>query len=453
MTAALLEEVVVRLYRSILGRGVGEKELADRVRRAEIADNEVGVLLDMVDELLASEEFALRYGHNKSFQKVTDSDIFYAFKFLLGRFPENQSIYTGKRKKTSTTSLIEEIAASDEFKNNKILKNIISIRRKPKGFDEIQSGNSRNNKNVLIISGCQGRMIADLMQSGGGFGYVENIFLSNDQFNNFITSKGKSHETLLAWADIIYTQKPRIFDVLQEDKSLAPKTRLMPLAEYVGLQPDQCYLTDIRSGKAIVGPMGEYQSAILAASFFAGLDVDTAVKAFNRDVYSQFGYEELASESKARFLSQEESTGYPLQSMLDRWESSGKWMRTINHPKKMVLTDLVRFALEQDGIEPIASFDEFVIDDLAANVDWPQYGGFYKAESENENLDFKLPKAFSPTANSAAFLTLREYAKMFYRSMDGYSLDMILCHQIGRKIDLEVYVDYLRNKFCANNSQ
>jgi hypothetical protein len=121
-------------------------------------------------------------------------------------------------------------------------------------------------------------------------------------------------------------------------------------------------------------------------------------------------------------------------------------MRTNNHPKKMVLADLVRFALEKEGITPKPYFDEFVIDDLAENADWPQYGGspYDGPITENATLHFKRPKAFTPTANSAEFLTLREYTEMFYRSMEGYSMDVVWCYQLGKKTDLGKLVDLLR---------
>ncbi|MBF8802203.1 WcbI family polysaccharide biosynthesis putative acetyltransferase [Pseudomonas asiatica] len=451
MREDVLQKVVVRLYRSILGRGAGENEISDRIRRSKAADNEIDFILSMVDELLGSEEFARRYGHNKSFQTVTDSDIFYAFKFLLGRHPENPNIYEGNRKKSSTAVLIEEIVASDEFKSNKILKKLISIRRKPKGFDEFQAISSRNKKNALVISGCQGRMIADLLQSGAGFGFVESIYMNPEQQTKFVATKGQDYENLLAQVDIIYTQKQPVYDMLQEDRSLRQKTRLIPLVEYAGLQPDQCNLIDTRSGTPIIGPMGEYQSTILAAAFFAGLDAKTAATTLNSKVYSKFGFDEISAASKARFLLQEENTGHPLQQMFEHWEATGKWMRTINHPKKFVLKEIVNFVLLQDGITPSPDFDEFVIDDLADNADWPKYGGPGHDESNTETLKFKRPKAFSPIANSAEFINLQEYTDMFYRSMEGYSLDHVSCYQLGRKIELEQYIDYMRQEFIHPN--
>lgn len=452
MTEVLLKDAVVRLYRSILGRGIGEQELSERVRKIQSATDETSVILDLVDELLASGEFARRYGPSTDFHTVTDADVFYAFKFLLGRLPESPDVYLNKRKNPGTNALIEEIIASEEFKRNNILKELLSVRRKPKGLNDLlRTGFSRVKKNVLVISGCQGKMIADLLQSGGGFSFVENVFLNSENYNRFISSKGQCHEKLLSWADIIFTQKRAIYNVLTEDAEMQKKARLIPLVEYIGFQPDQCYLTDRCSGKAIVGPLGEYHSTILSAAFFAGLDTESAVNAFNSDVYAKFGYDTIIAESKKQLLSQEAATGYPLHEMFKRWEATGKWMRTINHPKKQVLSDLVKFALEKEGLNYIPGSDEFVIDDLASNVDWPKYGatGINLDNSESTTLEFKLPKSFSPTANSAAFLNLKEFTDSFYRSMEGYSIDMVSCHQLGRKIDLEKFVDYLKHDFIS----
>ena len=452
MAEMLLRESVIRLYRSILGRQIGDEELSIRVNKAlrDTVGNDA--ILGLVDELLNSEEFSRRFGTNPSFYDVTDADVFYAYKFFLGRFPESKDVYLQKRKIAGSAALVDQIVASDEFKSNKILKSLISIRRKPKGFEELQASSSRNKKNILIISGCQGRMIADLIQSGGRFGFVENVFLSNDQLHKFINNKGEGYEILFAWADIIYTQKHQVYKILQDDTSLAQKARLIPLVEYAGLQPDQCSLTDARSGAAIVGPMGEYQSIILTAAYYAGLDVDSAVRAFNSVVYAKFGYNEIAAVSKDRFLSQQESTSYPLGKMLNRWEASGKWMRTVNHPKKMVLADLVRFALDKEGISPIPNFDEYVVDDLADNADWPEYGGSGPQDSTSGsiNLIFKRPKALSPIANAAEFLTLREFTEMFYRSMEGYPREIVLCYRQSVKVEMDEFIDYLRQEFAQS---
>lgn len=447
MVNEYMKEAVIRLYRTILGRNVGDQELADRFSKLEAAEQDIDFIIKLVDELINSYEFSQRHGENTSFQKVTKPDVFYAFKFLLGRLPEHPGIYDDKIKNPTTTALIDEIVESEEFKNNKILKTLISIRRKPKGLDTLLSNSLQNKPNVLVISGCQGRMIADLMQSGGGFGFVENIYLSSTQYNEFISSNGQSHGNLLEWADLIYTQKPQVHEIIQQEKAHGQKSKLMPLIEYSGLQPDLCTLIDKRSGAEIVGPMGVYQSLILVTAFFAGLDINAAMNSFNSSIFAKFGYAEVADISKSKLLAQQKTTGYPLQKMFELWEKSGKWMRTNNHPKKFVLADLVRFALEKEGITPTPNFDDFVIDDLAENVDWPQYGATQKNTSttNSASFHFKRPKAFTPSINSAEFLTLREHTEMFYRSMDGYSLDTVSCYQLGRKTDLGQLIELLKS--------
>lgn len=441
-----IENALSKLFKLILKRNINATEMQTRLSKISADKDTDTFILETVDELISSEEFKHNHGENRNFQRVTKADVFYAFKFLLGRLPEHQAIYDDKLRRNSTPELINEIVASDEFKSNTILKHIISIKRKPKGFDEILAKSAASKKNALVLSGCQGRMIADLLQAGGGFGFVENIYLSIPQLKEFISNKGQDHRKLMAWADLIYTQKQDIYNLFKDSGEFGKKIRFIPLAEYAGFQPDLCNLTDNRNGSAIVGPMGEYQSLILTASYFAELDAASAVRLFNQDTYAKLGFPAISSNSKIKFLDQEGTTGYPLTSMLEKWDKSGKWMRTNNHPKKFVLADFVRLALEKEGITPLRDFEDFVADDLAGNADWPEYGASSSdPKNGTSDLHFKRPKALSPLSNSAEFIGLQDFVEMFYRSMEGYSIDSTSCHQLGKKIDLKNIVEVIRS--------
>ncbi len=314
-------EIISALYGSILKRGVSKEELASRLTTLQPDTDPIKLILSLVEELLNSEEFLAHHAPNADFHEITDSDVFYAFKFLLGRLPEGSHVYESKKKIPNSNALIEEIISSDEFKNNKIIKNLISIRRKPKHLEStFKTGFARVNKRFLVLSGCQGRMIADLLQSGVGLAHVENIFLNNENYNRFISSKGQSLSHLFSQADIIFTQKKGVYDILKELPETCSKARLIPLIEYTGFHPDQCYLTDLNSGNIIVGPLGEYHSTILAAAYFAGLNADAAVRSFNASTYKAFEYGRFISESKKSLISQELNTNFPLAKMFDQWE-------------------------------------------------------------------------------------------------------------------------------------
>lgn len=448
MSDLSFNEVVARLYRSLLARDVGNQELAERISSSGDTIT-IKRTIELVEELISSDEFSHRFGTNSNFHRITDADIFYAYKFLLGRLPENIETYQDKRKLSSTNILIEELAASDEFKNNNILKSTISVRRKPKGLGEVANSQfAQVKKNVLVISGCQGRMIADLIQAGGGFGFVESIYLTNDTYNKFIASNGQIYSDLLEWADLIYTQKQAVYDILFETHENRHKIRLMPLIEYTGLQPDQCYLTDSISGTPIVGILGEYHSTIITASYLAGLDLKAAQDCFTNTTYEALHFNELKSLSKERFIAQQTTTGYPLRYLFDKWETSEKWMRTINHPIKKVLSDLVKHAIEKEGITYLNGSDDFVIDDLSSNIDWPAYGSTQENQDGPlaEELRFKLPKVFSGNVNSAAYIDLRQFIEFSYKTLDGYTIETISANQLGREIDLRSHLEVLRQK-------
>ena len=439
-------EVVALLYRFLLGRDIGTEELTERISSSGDSMT-VKRTIELVEELISSDEFSDRFGTNENFHRITDADIFYAYKFLLGRFPENLETYQEKRQLSSTNVLIEELVASDEFRDNNILKSTISVRRKPKGLGEVANSEfAQVKKNVLVISGCQGKMIADLLQAGGGFGFVENIYLSNETFNKFISSNGQIYANLLDWADLIFTQKQVIHDILYENYAHRQKVRLMPLIEYTGLQPDQCYLTDSSSGTPIVGILGEYHSTLITASYLAGLGPEAARDCFIDANYKKFKFDKLKDLSRERFIAQQAATGYPLQTLLTKWESGEKWMRTINHPIKKVLSDLVKHAIEQEGITYFYGSDDFVVDDLSANIDWPAYG----CTQENkdgplaEELRFKLPKVFSGNVNSAAYIDLNQFIEFSYQTLNGYAVETISAHQLGREIDLKYHLEVLR---------
>lgn len=429
--------IIEQIFFKILGRAPFESEIS--VAMSGIGpDPEPDIIVEQaLHALCVSEDFLLLESPNKNFSQVENQDIFYAYKFILGRLPESFQTYETQKNIGTVTALVEAFFDSPEFKKNPILKNVISLKRKPAGFEQYEMHlHSASPLKIAVISGCQGKMLADLFQAKTGAIYVPNIFFKADaDFAQQLSDGSYDHSELFESADLIYTQKMEIFNALISHPTYGHRVRLLPLIEYSGFQPDQCYLTDITTGRLVLGPLGEYQSAIVSSAYYSGLSVEHTMQLFNNCTYELLGFSENVLASEDSFKSQAYLNHYPLEDLLTKWNLSGPWMRTINHPKKQVLNDIVDIALAREGISPIVGAEEYVIDDLADNVDWPVYPSLLE-NFPSASLSFKLPKAFSPRANSATFLKLADFVELTFQSLTGIAYDQVYCHQLGRPVKL-----------------
>lgn len=441
MESENLNLTINKIFSVVLGRNATEVEATFLPNPISCIENPLSYFLSVLEIAIKSEDFQLREKPNEHFDRVSKQDIFYAYKFLLGRFPENTQAFEAKKELPSTVKLIETLISSREFKENDVLKSLVSLKRRPVGFERYARMYLRTTeKSVVVLTGCQGKMIADLIQAKTGCATVPNIYLNGGNIrSDIIGSGGKSHEDFFEKYDLIYTQRSEIFNALKSNEKLSRKARLMPLIEYVGFQPDQAYISLKNTEELIVGPLGEYHSVLVASAFYAGYSVAQTLELFNKVNFLRLRFDEISDDSRHKLMSQESLTGYPMRTLVRKWDASGSWMRTINHPKKFVLNDLVDYALELEGIPSLKNIDDFVIDDLSANVDWPVYPGLVDVGGTTSIPKFKYPKAFSPEANSAAFLSLENFVSLTFESLSNTKYDDVFCHQLGRKVPLDTF--------------
>lgn len=437
-----LENILTTLYGTILHRAISHSEFEDRLFEIAAGTDTVDYILNLTEELLNSGEYQDKSGLNSSTLEVKNVDVYYAYKFLLGRLPENEHVYGIKESTADVESLLKAILVSDEFKKNKILKDTISLKRRPFGFDEGNSESNNFGKKIVVMSGCQGKTIADYFQVKTGALTVPFIFMGGSAMTDFVRSGGAGYLEQLRCFDLIYTQKAEVFETLQHTE-LSERARLMPVVEYVAYQPDQTYIIHTPSGQHIVGPLGEYHSLIAAAGYYAGLSVEQCIELFRAPVYKLLGYEDISRSSRADILNQEKKTGYPIADMIQKWDETGKWMRTINHPVKKVLSDLVSHALYVENITSIEGVDDFVVDELASNVDWPVYPGLPAAPKADPILRFKIPSALVPKSNAGVFLSLTELINETYSSLGPFALEDVDFKQLDRRIDIQQVVEKL----------
>lgn len=438
-----IDIIIKSLYLGVLGREISDAELEARLNSNQIKMSEVEYFLSMVIELIGSEEFRTNYGLHSNFFDVQRPDVYYAYKFLLGRVPEGDAIYREKKNLKDVEELLATLIRSEEFMGNLILKDIVSVRRKPAGFMLGAEGCAlEGKKRIIVLSGCQGKQIADYLQIKTGVNSVPNLYLGNKELADFVKMQAASYREKLAEYDLIYTQKKDVVEVLGLYPELASKVRIIPIIEYAGFQPDQVYVLDAESGKFVIGPLGEYQSLIVIASFYGGYSIEQCAGFFCSDVYEKMGFGQLRNDSLECLRSIGHDMGYPMDNLLAKWNKNGRWMRTINHPFKQVIGDLVDEALLKEGIAPEQDIDAYVIDHLASNVDWPQYPNSPEEEALVKTR-FKLPSALSAKSNVARFLDLEGFITATYHSLNGINVTSLRFNQLGRNVDIHAAIDVL----------
>lgn len=377
---------------------------------------------------------------------VQDPDIYYAYKFFLGRIPEHDDVYKNKKMAGDIDTLLNEIVSSAEFKANPILKSQLSVKRTPIGYDKILQTNASTQsgrKTVAVISGCQGKMLADLFQVQSDLHFVPHYYSNSTEYASLSTDNGEQFLNHLKTFDLIYTQKIDVFNFLQKDADLAHRVQLMPLIECTYFHPDQIYVADRKTSKFVVGPLGDYQSLILTAAYFSGYTQQQAQNLFCEKVYSLFGYNQLGNQSLNRLSTHGESFNYPMKEMITRWNSQGPWMRTMNHPKKFVLSSIVEHALRLQGLTPHNDVAQYVTDDLSASVEWPIYPNL--VPGINGTFRFKMPRSYTPHANAASFLDLPGFIDATYRSLHNLSINDITLHRLNQEIEIKPFIDILES--------
>lgn len=432
-----IEKIITALYGTILHREISDTELSERLRNVPTDMEALEYALHLTNELLLSDEYQGKSGLNSSSFIVKDVDIFYAYKFLLGRLPESELIYSDKRNSANIEHLLETIIKSEEFKSNQILKDTIALRRKPYDFQSALMPSQGCAKRIIVLSGCQATTIADFFQVKSGLIKVPHLFMGGAALNDFVNTQGQAYIENLKSFDLIYTQKKGLFDTLRNIDIFTDRVRLMPIIEYAAFQPDQIYVTSNITHERVVGPLGEYHSLIAAAAFYSGFSQVKCMSLFRSSVYDLLGFQETAAAARVDLLHQQETTGYPLADLMSMWDKKGKWMRSVNHPKKYVLSDLVTYALEQESIPVAKDIDDYVSDELASNVDWPLYPGLSADTPSDIQFRFKLPNALVPTTNAGVFMTLEEFIDATYRSLAPYNLRDVHVKQLDRHIDFD----------------
>jgi hypothetical protein len=186
--------------------------------------------------------------------------------------------------------------------------------------------------------------------------------------------------------------------------------RLIPTFPFTGFHPDCIYI--FHEGSALRSPMGEYHSAVAAAAFALGADVDAALRQFNGEVYTKLGYFDEFSKAMI-FLDQVmTSAGLDLADDWPQWMARAPFMHTVNHPKAFALASIARLlAVQAELIPKTTRGVEPVHDLLSLSAVWPWYPELAERLGKQGSRLFKKLGGPDLVTGLGVFMTLREFVE------------------------------------------
>ncbi|MDE4142340.1 GSCFA domain-containing protein [Phaeobacter gallaeciensis] len=291
-------------------------------------------------------------------------------------------------------------------------------------------------KRLAVIGNCQGHKISKIFE----------ILLPNFEIEYHSIVQLRNVEAsqdnlkLLSNFDHIFTipfANAEMYGKLSSDELLARgKGITYPTLTFTGYHPDCIYLN---SGKT-KSPIGDYHSAMVAASFLLGFSVETAIALFNGPTFKQLGYQDKFKFEMNRFESVLAKFDLEFGFNVDDLFRTRKMMHTINHPRVQVLEALSKAMLRKAGI-PFDDIEahEFVTDNFPESTIFPVYPNI--VDSIPGSFTFKGPVAGRPRAS---VFSLAEFVKA------SYAIYADLDEKVIANDSLPEIIENLRH---ANNSK
>lgn len=143
-------------------------------------------------------------------------------------------------------------------------------------------------------------------------------------------------------------------------KAEIPSARIDAIADHVALpmltfrafHPDLVYLQ--HDGRPVVGPVGDYHSAIAYACFRAGLSVADTAARFNGSFLERCGYMAMWVPERDRLVDEIADFGLDIAAPIRTWGRHGAFMFSINHPCIHVLHNIASELLRAGGRTPVS---------------------------------------------------------------------------------------------------
>lgn len=221
---------------------------------------------------------------------------------------------------------------------------------------------------------------------------------------------GEASEKLLS-CDVVFTHYlPETYKELatQEIKQRHKNVFLIPNVTFTGFHPDAVYIS--HSGIQVASPLAAYNSAIAAAAFSLGMDIDETEALYTAKIFAQLGYFDEFEKARTYLDRMFHTVGLVADQEWDSWVAQSPFMHTVNHPKPVVVGSVAKLCAVQAGLVSKGTKSPApVYDTLAVFPIWPVYPDLGRHLGISGSFLFKPSGGPNIQTGQSMFLGLRQF--------------------------------------------
>lgn len=291
---------------------------------------------------------------------ITEADIRWAYKYLLGRAPDSADAvdYHLRAHGTDREKLWGAFFGAE-------------------GLDRVANPTSlaefivwKPDRPKLVVAGnCQG---PNLARAAAG---LADVSIYGFDILNFPDRQSDLVQLLDDADHIVLPLLGEEFGPLESGvakQTYGDKVRFFSLPFFEGVHPDITYLG--QRGERIRSPVGDYHSKIVLRAFLAGLTVWQCLDRFSDGALLELDPKKIFSQSRDEFLRREQHADLRLGKWFFKTIKQRPLLYTINHPTADVFIELARQAFVQFDIPYVVPHAMLTQITLSANTIWPVHG-------------------------------------------------------------------------------
>lgn len=372
---------------------------------------------------------------------VSREAVMWAFKYFLGRFPEDDNTIRAHMEVVDEKALARLLIRSEEFglKNSFISDFTSSFasneklpRTKSNIMKIVDNWAAFSKKRIVVIGNCQVVGIAALIQAMSNDVVVKSYECSESFINNIRNDKPDIKKQLIDSDLVLMHFRSDWLGILERNiPSIRNKIKFIPPISFSAFHPDCVYIE--RKSKPLDSPIGAYHSSLAFYGWKNGLDIETTLSLFSGDVYETLGFFSYKRSSVSSLVEAGKFSGIVLDDLITRWSTQGCWMHTINHPKLHVLADIARAALEREHIHALPNVESYLKDNLTIHACWPVYPEIGRALGLQNLVPlpfFKKADGLCPTDRPVSMLGLEEFVRDSFSIYDKYNRKELFCDRM-----------------------